>query len=113
MMIKIKLPDLNDFIIQTTIDLVVYKFHFSWNDRGQYWTFEIMDQQKNLLLGRTKCIPNYNVLPQFKNEFIPEGSIIFLHYDKKATTIGRNDFTNGLAEFLYLSKSEVEPFVTV
>lgn len=113
MMIKIKIPDLNDFIIQATIDLVVYKFHFSWNDRGRYWTFEIMDQQKNLLLGRTKCVPNYNVLPQFKNEYLPEGSIIFLHYNPKAITIGRDDFATGLAEFLYLTKAEVTALGTV
>jgi hypothetical protein len=106
-MIKITLSDLNDFITQTTIDLVVYKFHFSWNDRGQYWTLEIMDQQKNLLLGKVKCVPNYDILPQFQNEFIPEGSIIFLHYNPKATTISRDDFKNGLAEFLYLTKAEV------
>lgn len=112
-MIKIKLPDLNDFIIQTTIDLVVYKFHFSWNNRGQYWTFEIMDQQKNLFLGKVKCVPNYDVLSQFRNEFIPEGSIIFLHYNPNAVTIGRDDFINGLAEFLYLSKSEVAAFGAV
>ena len=104
---KIKLPDLNDFIITAVIDSVSYRFHFSWNDRGQYWTFEIMDLQKNLLLGKTKCVPNYNVLPQFKNEYLPEGAFIFLHYDKKAVTISRDDFINGLAEFLYLTKAEV------
>lgn len=112
-MIKIKLPDLNDFIIQQTIDQVVYKFHFSWNDRGQYWTFEILDLQKNLLLGKTKCVPNYNVLPQFRNEYLPEGAFIFLHYDKTVSAIGRDDFINGTAEFLYLTKAEVTALGTV
>lgn len=101
------LPDHNDFISKITLDDTIYWLKLSWNDRGQFWKFGLLDQNKNVLFDGVKCVTNYPLLEQIRPILpIPNGEFMVFTFDKNSA-IGRNDFVNKRCVLAYLSSSEV------
>lgn len=104
-MISITLPDANDFVIGVTLDNAAYFLHFSWNDTAGYWKFAVLDEKKNMILQNVKCVPNYPLLAQHRISALPQGEFLCITNN---STIGRNDFFESKAYFIYVPEDELD-----
>lgn len=97
--LEIKVPDMNDSISSVELDGKVYLIRFTYNDSKDYWYFGLYDEYEEPVLQGIKIVPNMMLTPFFGFSRIPTGSFICLSsYDK----VGRYDFENEIASFLYL-----------
>jgi hypothetical protein len=58
-----------------TLDGVAYTFEFRWNDRGEFWVFDIADGSGNPLVSGRKVVVDFPLLGRFAVEGLPEGSL--------------------------------------
>jgi hypothetical protein len=103
-MIYITVPDLNDSLSLITLDNQTYLIGFTYNMLKDYWTFGLYDVAQNPLLTGVKIVPNYNILTPYKDPLLPPGEFAAL---SSLANIGRQDFNNGVAQFIYLEKDEI------
>lgn len=76
--------DLPSYIFSITLEGTLYYLSFEWNDRGSFWTMDILDQDQNQLVCGIRMISNINLLGRFQNSLLPKGT--FFIYD----TSGKN-----------------------
>lgn len=99
--IIIEVPDKNDSVSRITLLGKQYHIRFTWNDTGGYWTFGISDSLENSIVIGTKIVPNYP-LNLFWGNKTPFGIFAALTEVKNTENIGRDDFTNGKARFVFI-----------
>lgn len=104
-MIEIGLIDANDFVVSATLSAVVYKLHLAWNDTSKNWTLSIMDNLNDIVSGIT-IVPNFPLLSQYKRHGTPRGELMAV-VNNNQQIIGRKDFVNGVADFLYVPEGEL------
>lgn len=105
-MIQISMADANDFVQTVTIDDTVYKLHFAYNDVLKSWSMDIRDSQNIDLVRSIRIIPNFPLLSQYKRHLGITGEMIAT-VTTDIQNIGRDDFINGKANLVYVTKSEV------
>jgi hypothetical protein len=76
--------DIPAYDMSVTLDGVLYYLSFEWNERGQFWTMDIYDQDQVALVLGTRMITNVDLLGKYKIAGLPKG--IFLITD----TSGKN-----------------------
>ena len=104
-MVYIEVPDENDSVSSVTLDDLEYQIRFTYNEVGDYWTFSILDNEDNTILGMTKIVPNFPLIYFVNKENLPNG-IFGVVSDLQR--VGREDFNNGYAEFVFIPNSELE-----
>lgn len=104
MAIKIEVPDMNDSISRVTLANKEFLIRFTWNDTHGYWSFGIYDTEEKPLIHATKIVP-YSPLNHFyTSRELPDG-IFGCTTNQK--TVGRDDFKNGVAEFIFIPNGDL------
>ena len=98
----IEVPDKNDSISRITLLGKQYHIRFTWNDTAEYWSFGISDSLESPLVIGTKILPNYPLNLFWGNDETPFGVFAALTKVKNVENIGRDDFTNGKARFVFI-----------
>ena len=96
----------DDFVQAVTIDDTVYKLHFAYNDVLKSWSMDIRDNQNKDLVRSVRIIPNFPLLSQYKRHLEISGEMVAT-ITTDIQNIGRNDFIDGKANLVYVTKSEV------
>ncbi len=109
-MVMIELTNANDFTTSVTLDGDAYSLHFAYNDTTKSWTVDIRDGKNTDIVRGIEIVPNFPLLNQYRRHTgIPGGELMAVvsNEDKKDNqTLGRNDFWNGKAIFVYITKVE-------
>ena len=95
----IEVPDFNDSVSRIVLNGRQYQIRFTYNDRGGFWTFGLMDMQGKPLLIGVKIVPQFPLNLLLENEEMPAGVFAALTRQKR---IGRRDFLEGNAEFVFI-----------
>lgn len=105
MTIKIEVPDMNDSISRVTLAGKEYFIRFTWNDASGFWCFGLYDTEQNPIIHSVKIIP-YSPLNHFYSyKDMPNGIFGCITNLEK---IWRNDFKNGLAEFIFIPNDDLD-----
>ena len=96
--IIIEVPDLNDSMSRIVLNGVAYQIRFSYNDTKDYWKFSLYDTQNNPIVLGIKIVPNFPLNIFCELTQLPSG---LFAVKSKLDHIGRNDFKNGKAEFIF------------
>lgn len=95
----INVPDMNDSMSRIVIKRVMYYIRFTYNDTKDYWKVSLYDENENPIVVGVKIVPRFAL-----NLFYP-----VIEFDKgifgvmsKLDRIGRNDFNNGKAKFVFV-----------
>lgn len=102
-------PDKNDSLTRIVLDGTEYLFRFSYNYQGSFWVMGIYKSDDVPIVAGLKIVPQFPLNWYFRQRIdLPNG---ILGVVTKLNSIGRNDFVNGQAQFVYISKSEVEAYI--
>ena len=94
----ISVPNLNDSFEKVTLNGKVYYLRFTWNDYEQRWMLGIYDNLKVPILTCIKIVPRY-LLNLFCG--LDEFSKRSFYVETELEEIGRNDFLDGKATFVF------------
>lgn len=97
--IIIEVPDMNDSISRIVLLGKQYQIRFTWNDTGGFWSFGLMDSLGTPLLIGIKIVPQFPLNLFYGTENLPLG--VFAALTEK-DRIGRQDFVNGKAQFVFI-----------
>lgn len=97
--IIIEVPGLNDSISRIVLLGKQYQLRFTWNDTGGFWSFGLMDSLGTPLLIGIKIVPQFPLNLFYGTENLPLG--VFAALTEK-DRIGRQDFVNGKAQFVFI-----------
>lgn len=104
-MIKIPLVDLNDFIVEASLEDTTYFLKFSWNTEGEFWTLGIRNAANIAVLQSIVIVPNSPLLEQFTTYAVPPGEFV-AYTDDPVGTIDRDSFVTERAVFYYIPEAE-------
>lgn len=96
--IAIEVPDMNDSISRIVLNGKVYQIRFTWNESGEYWKFGLYSMQNEPIVIGIKIVPRYPLNLFFGVTKLPNG---VFGVQTKLHRIGRNDFINGKAKFIF------------
>lgn len=100
----ISVPDYNDSFSKYRINGKEYQLRFSWNDTEQRWYFGVFDALRNPIFQGVKAVPQI-ALNQFCGiDEMYQGAFL-VQTDQE--TVGRQDFLNGKAQFVYAYLEDV------
>lgn len=103
-MLYIDVPDMNDSVSSMAIDGTEYGLRFTYNSKYDYWSFGLYNSNDDPIIAMTKIVPNFPIFFFYSDVNIPDG-IFGCISDKEH--VGRDDFTNGNAEFVYIPNVEL------
>lgn len=104
-MLFIDVPDMNDSISTISIDGKIYGLRFTYNEKFDYWSFSLLDEDRNPIIAHTRIVPNFPIYHFYTAQAIPNGIFGCL---SDLETVGRYAFVNKTAEFVYIPNKEVE-----
>ena len=104
-MLYIKVPDMNDSVSDLSIDGKLYGLRFTYNERGDYWSFGLYDENRQPIIAMTRIVPNFPLLHYYTDSRLPDGIWGCLSL---SDTVGRQAFNEGTAEFVYIPNVELE-----
>lgn len=95
----IEVPDMNDSVSRISLGGKQYQLRFTYNDSCGYWTFGLSDSLGNPIRIGIKIVPKMPLNLFCGTLDMPQGVFGVLTDLEK---IGRNDFINGKAKFIYV-----------
>ncbi len=104
-MLFIAVPDMNDSISTISIDGKTYGLRFTYNEKFDYWSFSLLDEDRNPIIAHTKIVPKFPIYHFYTAQNIPNGIFGCL---SDLETVGRYAFVNKTAEFVYIPNKELE-----
>lgn len=60
-MLYIKVPDMNDSVSNLSIDGTEYILRFTYNEKYDYWSFGLYDEDENPIIAMTRIVPNFPI----------------------------------------------------
>lgn len=99
--IEIEVPDENDSMSRIVLNDEEYNIRFTYNDYGDYWKFGLYDEQEEPIYQGIKIVPGMPL--NLFNSKGPDGMFAAI---SKLDRIGRYDFKNEKASFIFLSTTE-------
>ena len=96
--IIIEVPDLNDSVSRVVLGDKQYLIRFTYNDTFDFWKFSIYDGQNNPIILGIKIVPGFPLNVFYGVSDLPDG---FFGVISKLDRIGRNDFIEGNAKFIF------------
>lgn len=98
--------NLPSFTQSMVLEGVSYVFNFKWNTRGEFWTFNINDDQTDPLIEGIQIVLNFEMLGQYQYKAIPQGKLYALDTSGSVEPIAYEDMFNGRITLLYLDEGE-------
>jgi len=96
--IIIEVPDMNDSISRIVLNGTAYMLRFSYNDTCDYWKFSLYTAQNDPIVLGIKIVPRFPLNVFYGVTSIPDGFFAVL---TKKDRVGRNDFKDGSAQFIF------------
>ena len=97
--ITIEVPDMNDSVSRIVLNGQQYNIRFTYNDTCDYWKFSLYDSQMEPIVLGIKIVPQFPLNVFYGVSKIPSGIFGTM---TKLERIGRNDFLDGKAEFIFV-----------
>jgi len=97
--IEIDVPDFNDSFSKVVLDNIAYLIRFTWNMAAKRWSFGLYSMQKEPIAIGIRIVPRFPLNMQIRDDRFPY--CVFGAMTNLAS-IGRDDFKNGNAKFVYL-----------
>lgn len=102
---EITVPDYNDSFSRIVLEGTEYLLRFTWNEAGAFWNFGVYDINENPVVSSMKIVPNAPLSIWHMSSQMPYGEFgTITDLDR----IGRNDFINGKAKFIFIPYSDLE-----
>ena len=96
--IKVEVPDMNDSTSRIVINKEVFYLRFTYNDTFDYWKLSVYDSLMGKIIEGIKIVPNFCLNLFCPTRKLPKVAfVVFTQQDR----IGKDDFKNGKAQFLY------------
>lgn len=96
--IIIEVPDMNDSVSRVVLAGTAYLIRFTYNDTCDYWKFSLYNAQNEPIVLGIKIVPRFPLNVFYGVTKLPDGIFGVM---TKLTRIGRNDFLNGNAQFVF------------
>lgn len=96
--IKIEVPDMNDSVSRIVLSGKAYLIRFTYNDTCDYWKFSLYDTQNEPIALGIKIVPRFPLNVFYGVTKLPDGVFGVM---TKLDRIGRNDFLNRNAQFIF------------
>ena len=94
----IEVPDMNDSVSRVVLSGTAYLIRFTYNDSKDYWKFSLYYFQNVQIVLGVKIVPQFPLNVFLGLTRIPAGVFGAM---SKLDRIGRNDFKNGNAQFIF------------
>jgi hypothetical protein len=107
-MIKIPFIKYPCFSEEIIIDNIPLRFSFNWNDRGEYWTLEILDANNIIIASGIKIVLEYPLIEYYPAFNIPRGEFLAIDPSGTIQRISQDDFADDKIELLYFTADELE-----
>lgn len=104
-MLYIEVPDMNDSISTLSIDGKEYGLRFTHNEKYDFWSFGLYDEDNVPIIAMTRIVPNFPIFHFYTDTDIPDGIFGCL---SDCEEVGRYAFINKTAEFVYIPNVELE-----
>ena len=104
-MLYIEVPDMNDSVSTLSIDGKEYRLRFTYNEKFDFWSFGLYDEDNEPIIAMTRIVPNFPIFHFYTDTDIPEGVFGCL---SDIAEVGRYAFVNKTAEFVYIPNVELE-----
>lgn len=102
-------PDKNDSFTRIVLDGEEYLFKFAYNYSGEFWSLGIYSSEDEPIVSDIKITPSFPVNWYFRQYIsLPKGMLAVI---TSLETIGRDDFSNGNAKFVYITEAEYNEYV--
>ena len=96
--IIIEVPDMNDSVSRVVLAGNAYLIRFTYNDTCDYWKFSLYNSQNEPIVLGIKIVPRFPLNVFYGVTKLPDGVFGVM---TKLDRIGRNDFINGNAKFVF------------
>ncbi len=96
--IVINVPDMNDSVSRIVLDGKAYLIRFTYNDTCDYWKFSLLTTQNDPIVQGVKIVPSFPLNVFYGVTKLPDGIFGVI---TNLEHIGRNDFLNGKAKFIF------------
>ena len=93
----ISVPDMNDSVSRVVLNGTAYMIRFTYNDTNCFWKFGLYTPNMDPIVCGIKIVPNFPLNVFYQAQSLPG---VFIAVTKNAQ-IGRNDFANGNAKFVF------------
>lgn len=104
-MIYIAVPDMNDSISTISIDGKEYGLRFTYNERFDFWSFSIYEEDTSPIISMVKIVPNFPLFHFYTESNLPDGIFGCISSEK---AVRRNSFKDKEAEFVFIPRVELE-----
>lgn len=104
-MIYIDVPDMNDSISSLSIDGIEYGLRFTYNEKYDFWSFGLYDENDDPVIAMTRIVPNFPIFHFYTYSDIPDGTFGCI---TDSDTVGRYAFADNTAKFVYIPNIELE-----
>lgn len=98
--VRIPFSDQNDFIVEAELDEMTCFLHLAWNDDEAMWTLSLENAENDVILSGIRLVSDWPLLGRFRHLAVPKGELVAVSLDGQP--IGRQSFTDGTAELVYL-----------
>lgn len=95
--------DLPAYDLSITLENTLYYLSFEWNERGNFWSMDILDQDQNYLVCGVRMVTNIDLLVRHKNPSLPKG--VFMLLDTSGKNLDPNADNFGLTVLLFYRES--------
>lgn len=96
---EITVPDYNDSFCYFKTGGKLFQLRFSWNDTEQRWSFGVYNSLREPIAIGIKLVPNCPLNIFTGREELMDG---IFGVETELEAVGRNDFLEGNAHFVYL-----------
>lgn len=100
----IQAPDYNDSFCRVVLDNEEYLMRFTYNAHGDYWSWGLYKDEETPIVVGIKIVPNFPLTFFYEDDRLPNGVFGCLS-DKE--TVGRNDFINESAVFIFIPNDDL------
>lgn len=100
--IIIEVPDLNDSLSRIVLNDTVYFIRFTYNDTFDYWKFSLYDSLEQPIILNVKIVPSFTLNVFYCGTDLPDGVFGCI---SSLQRVGRNDFVDGKAQFIFAPAS--------
>ena len=72
-MLYIEVPDENDSLSMLSIDGKEYGLRFTYNEKYDYWSFGLYDEDEDPIIAMTRIVPNFPIFHSYTDPDLPDG----------------------------------------
>lgn len=88
------------------IDDVPYTLEFAWNHRGKYWTLNVYNNDKELLIAGVKIVLDFDVLKRYAKVDLPRGVMLAIRNDSQNKGKIEDGEMGSSVDLVYVTEAE-------